>query len=119
MKFQAILHNCVSVVVVLLISMSLFAAHAFAFDESAVKQLKNNYDLPNTSLNDTKVSPDVVNTPSLSHQEPILLPHEKLNSGKKTAKIQNESIFRTQVCSGCDCDHPSDKTCKKCCPPNS
>ncbi|MHC5821850.1 MAG: hypothetical protein ACYT04_39800 [Nostoc sp.] len=119
MKFQAILRNCVSVVVVLLISMSLFAAHAFAFDESAVKQLKNNYDLPNTSLNDTKVSPDVVNTPSLSHQEPILLPDERLNSGKKTAKIQNEPDYPLQVCSKCNCEQPSEGFCEKCCPASS
>ncbi len=60
MKMLVSLRYCVSLVVVLLICLSVFATDALALEQSVIEQSKNNYDLPKSSLNNTKVSPDVL-----------------------------------------------------------
>jgi hypothetical protein len=118
MKIKAFFYRCVSVAIVLLMSLSLFATHAFALSETGVEQLKNNYNSSNTSLDSVKVPEESLDTPQFSHQKSILPAQERLNSSEMKAKTQpknNLKVGRTQVCSDCNCDNPTGVRCTNCC----
>lgn len=104
------LRDCVSLVVAVLICLSVFANHALALEQSVVEQSKNNYDLTNSSTNNTKISPDVLKTPHSPppYQKSILFPDLKASP--------------VLTCNTCNCNQignvDPNNPCFKCCQRN-
>lgn len=102
------LRYCVSLVVVLLICLSLFATDALALEQNVIEQSKNNSDLPKSSLNNTKVLPDVLKTPS---PEVVKAPHPPLVYPKLNMRVV------LKACMNCTCKPEINENdfCLKCC----